>query len=177
MILDRPDEPGKKYALTFTVLVHVGLVAALFLGVQWKRSQPEIMEVELWSSRPMPAQVVPPPPPPPEVKPEPKPIPKVEPKPEPLPPKKPDIAVKEEKEAGAEEAGTQARTAEARAKTAAAAQVRFQQGTGARDFRPEAAPEYATTGQCGCGRSRAAGIVEQEGPGRLRQQDPHEGAR
>ncbi|MBP5985767.1 MAG: TonB C-terminal domain-containing protein [Azonexus sp.] len=97
MILDRPDEPGKKYALTFTVLVHVGLVAALFLGVQWKRSQPEIMEVELWSSRPMPAQVVPPPPPPPEVKPEPKPIPKVEPKPEPLPPKKPDIAVKEEK--------------------------------------------------------------------------------
>ena len=55
------------------------------------------MEVELWSSRPMPAQVVPPPPPPPEVKPEPKPIPKVEPKPEPLPPKKPDIAFKEEK--------------------------------------------------------------------------------
>lgn len=97
MILDKPEEPGKKYALTFTVLVHVGLVAALFLGVQWKRSQPEVMEVELWSSRPMPAQVVPPPPPPPEVKPEPKPLPKVEPKPEPPPPKKPDIAVKEEK--------------------------------------------------------------------------------
>jgi colicin import membrane protein len=97
MILDKPEEPGKKYALTFTVLVHVGLVAALFLGVQWKRSQPEVMEVELWSSRPMPAQVVPPPPPPPEVKPEPKPLPKVEPKPEPLLPKKPDIAVKEEK--------------------------------------------------------------------------------
>src|SRR5574343_1400736 len=98
MILDRPEEPGKKYALTFTFLVHVGLVAALFLGVQWKRSQPEVMEVELWASRPMPAQqVVPPPPPPPEVKPEPKPQPKVEPKPEPLPPKKPDIAIKEEK--------------------------------------------------------------------------------
>src|SRR5574343_405818 len=98
MILDRPEEPGKKDALTFTILVHVGLVAALFLGVQWKRSQPEVMEVELWASRPMPAQqVVPPPPPPPEVKPEPKPLPKVEPKPEPLPPKKPDIAVKEEK--------------------------------------------------------------------------------
>src|SRR5574343_85717 len=98
MILDRPEEPGKKYALTFTILVHVGLVAALFLGVQWKRSQPEVMEVELWASRPMPAQqVVPPPPPPPEVKPQPKPLPKLEPKPEPLPPKKPDIAVKEEK--------------------------------------------------------------------------------
>lgn len=99
MILERPDEPGKKYALAFTVLVHVGLIAALFLGVQWKRSQPQVMEVELWSSRPMPAQVVPPPSPPPpepEVKPEPKPVPKVEPKPEP-PPKKPDIAIKEEK--------------------------------------------------------------------------------
>jgi colicin import membrane protein len=97
MILDKPEEPGKKYALTFTILVHVGLIAALFLGVQWKRSQPEVMEVELWAARPMPAQVVPPPPPPPEVKPEPKPLPKVEPKPEPLPPKKPDIAIKEEK--------------------------------------------------------------------------------
>ena len=99
MILDRPEEPGKKYALTFTILVHVGLVAALFLGVQWKRSQPEVMEVELWSSRPMPAQYVPPPPPPPpepvvKPKPEPKPLPRVEPKPV---LKKPDIAIKEEK--------------------------------------------------------------------------------
>ena len=69
-----------------------------FLGVQWKRSAPDVMEVELWSSRPTPATQVLPPPPPPEVKPEPpKPVPKVEPKPEPLPPKKPDIAIKEEK--------------------------------------------------------------------------------
>lgn len=98
MILDRPEEPGKKYALAFTIAVHVGLVLALFLGVQWKRSPPEVMEVELWSAKPAPATFVPPPPPPePEVKPEPKPLPKVEPKPEPPPPKKPDIAVKEEK--------------------------------------------------------------------------------
>ncbi len=97
MILERPEEPGKKYALSFTILVHLGLVAALFLGVQWKRSQPEVMEVELWSPQAQPAKALPPPPPPPpEVKPEPKPIPKVEPKPEPLPPKKPDIAVKKE---------------------------------------------------------------------------------
>jgi colicin import membrane protein len=96
MIDEIREEPGKKYALTFTILVHVALVAALFLGVQWKRSQPEVMEVELWSAQPTPAQVAPPPPPPvPEVKPEPKPLPKVEPKPE--PPKKPDIAIKEEK--------------------------------------------------------------------------------
>ena len=98
MIDQQPEEPGKKYALTFTIAVHLGLVLALFLGVQWKRSPPEVMEVELWSARPMPALQAPPPPPPePEVKPEPKPLPKVEPKPEPPPPKKPDIAVKEEK--------------------------------------------------------------------------------
>jgi colicin import membrane protein len=98
MILDKPPEPGKKYALAFTILVHVALLAFLFFGVQWKRSKPEVMEVELWSPRPMPAQYVPPPPPPPppEVKPEPKPLPKVEPKPEPVL-KKPEIVVKEEK--------------------------------------------------------------------------------
>jgi hypothetical protein len=38
MILERPEEPGKKYALAFTFMVHAGLIAALFLGVQWKRS-------------------------------------------------------------------------------------------------------------------------------------------
>ncbi|MFZ2971802.1 MAG: energy transducer TonB [Ferribacterium limneticum] len=94
MILDRPEEPGKKYALAFTILVHVALLAFLFFGVQWKRSKPEVMEVELWSPRPMPAQYVPPPPPPPE--PVVKALPKVEPKPEPVV-KKPEIVVKEEK--------------------------------------------------------------------------------
>jgi colicin import membrane protein len=91
------DEPGKKAALIFTLLVHGLLVAALFLGVQWKRSQPEVMEVELWSPMAQPAKAPPPPPPEPEVRPEPKPLPKVEPKPEPAPPKKPDIVVKQEK--------------------------------------------------------------------------------
>ncbi len=100
MILERPEEPGRKYALTFTILVHVGLLAFLFFGVQWKRSQPDVVEVELFSSRPTPAvQAVAPPPPEvkPEPQPEPKPVPKAEPKPEPPPPRKPDIAVKEEK--------------------------------------------------------------------------------
>ena len=97
MILERPEEPGKKYAMAFTFMVHAGLIAALFFGVQWKRSKPEVMEVELWSATPKQATYVPPPPPPPpEVKPEPKPIPRVEPKPEPVL-KKPDIAIKEEK--------------------------------------------------------------------------------
>lgn len=102
MIDEQREEPGKKYALAFTVLVHVGLVLALFLGVQWKSRQPEVMEVELWSAKPTPATSAPPPPPPPEPevkpepRPEPKPVPKIEPKPEPVL-KKPDIAIKEEK--------------------------------------------------------------------------------
>jgi len=99
MILERPEETGKKYALALTVLVHLMLVVVLFFGVQWKRSKPEVYEVELWSPTPRPAtQVAPPPPPPePEVKPQPKPEPKPEPKVEPPPPKKPDIVVKEDK--------------------------------------------------------------------------------
>ena len=99
MILERPEEPGKKYALAFTLLVHLGLVLALFVGVQWKNKEPEAYEVELWSPTYKPAtQVLPAPPPPePEVKPQPKPEPKPEPKVEPPPPKKPDIAIKEEK--------------------------------------------------------------------------------
>ncbi len=108
MIHGQIEEPGRKKALAFTILVHTGLVAALFFGVQWKRTQQEVVEVELYSSRPT-VRVAPAPPPPPEVKPEPKPepipepkpepkpIPKVEPKPEPPPPQKPDIAIKEEK--------------------------------------------------------------------------------
>lgn len=97
MILDRPEEPGKKQALAFTLVVHVGLLAALIFGVQWKRAQPEAFEVELWSARPTPAVQAPPPAakpvPPPEPKPEPKPLPKVT----PPPPRQPDIAVKDDK--------------------------------------------------------------------------------
>jgi colicin import membrane protein len=101
MIDEIREKSGKKFALAFTVLVHAGLVLALFLGVQWKNKQPEVMEVELWSATPTPAvQALAPLTPPetkPEPRPEPKPQPKVEPKPEPPAPKKPDIAIKEEK--------------------------------------------------------------------------------
>lgn len=101
MIPDRPVEPGKKKALAFTLTVHLALVAALFFGVQWKRSQPEVMEVELWAARP--SQPAPPPPPEPVVEPPPEP-PKPQPRPEPPKPepkveapKKPDVVIKEEK--------------------------------------------------------------------------------
>lgn len=95
MIHERPEEPGRKYALTLTILVHAVLLVVLFFGVQWKRKPPEVYEVELWSARPVPPVQAPPPPPEPRVEPppEPKPVPKVE----PPPPKKPEIAIKEEK--------------------------------------------------------------------------------
>lgn len=101
MIPEKIVEPGKNKALAFTILVHAGLIAALFFGVQWKRNQPDVVEVELWSSRPSPAVAAAPPPPQevkPEPKPEPKPLPKVELKLEPPPPKKPEAkpAVKPE---------------------------------------------------------------------------------
>ena len=94
--LDRP-EPGKKLALTFTVLVHLGLLVVLFFGVQWKRSAPEVMEVELWSARSAPALQPPPPPSEPRVEPRPDPRPETHVAPRPEAPKKPDIAIKEEK--------------------------------------------------------------------------------
>ena len=98
MVDQQPQEPGKGKAIAFTVLVHVLLIAGLFLGVQWKSSEPEAMNVELWAPTPQKATRVAPPPPTPEPKPEPKPTPKIEPKPEPKPtPKAPDIVVKEEK--------------------------------------------------------------------------------
>lgn len=98
MLEERPGEPGKNKAIAFTVVVHLALIAALFFGVQWKSSEPEVMEVELWSATPVKATRLPPPPPAPKVepvpvpKPEPKPVPKIEP-----PAKKPEIVVKEEK--------------------------------------------------------------------------------
>lgn len=98
MVDQQPQEPGKGKAIAFTVLVHVLLIAGLFLGVQWKSSEPEAMNVELWAPTPQKATRVAPPPPTPGPKPEPKPAPKIEPKPEPKPtPKAPDIVVKEEK--------------------------------------------------------------------------------
>jgi len=89
-------DPGKRKALFLAAGVHLALIAALVLGVQWKSQPPASVEVEVWRS-PMP----PAPTPPPQPKAEPKPEPRVEPKPEPKPelktPAKPDIAIKEEK--------------------------------------------------------------------------------
>ncbi|MEY4591366.1 MAG: hypothetical protein RIR18_261 [Pseudomonadota bacterium] len=96
-LLQPPEEPGKKKALLLTLIVHGLLAAFLFFGVQWKQKETTV-EVELWSSVPMPATQLPPPPPAPEeIKPEPKVEPKPIPKTEPKPEIKPDIALKDDK--------------------------------------------------------------------------------
>jgi len=96
MILAPRDDPGKWKSLALAAGVHLALVVALFVGVQWKSRPPAAVEVELWSdvsaSRPAP---------PPAVKPEPRPEPKPEAKPEVKAEvkaePKPEIAVREEK--------------------------------------------------------------------------------
>lgn len=99
MILPQPQNEAEKLkSLALAFGVHLALVVALFVGVQWKSRPPASVEVELWSNVPAPRALPPAPAPPQEVKPEPrpeppKPEPKVEQKPEP----KPDIAVKDDK--------------------------------------------------------------------------------
>ena len=123
-ILPRPpqEDPAKWPSLALSAVVHVLLIGALFLGVQWKSKPPTAVEVELWRAAPAPTVTSQPEPrpephPKPDPKPEPKPIPKPtpvpqpppeprpvakalprpEPKAEPRPPPKPDIPLKEDR--------------------------------------------------------------------------------
>lgn len=106
------DDPAKWRSLVLSAAVHLLLIGALFLGVQWKSKPPSAVEVEIWRAAPAPKVVSQPeavPEPKPEPRPEPKPGPKPEPKPvakaiakpepkpEPKPPIKPDIPLKEDK--------------------------------------------------------------------------------
>jgi colicin import membrane protein len=84
--------------LVLALLVHVMLVLALAFGVNWRASEPEGVEAELWAAVPQVAaqRAVEPEPPP-------KPAPKPEPKPEPAPPPKvqapdPQIAIEKAKQ-------------------------------------------------------------------------------
>ena len=90
-----PHPPGAVRSFILAVLAHLVLLAALTMGLHWKRdSQDAAAEAELWSSVPQqaaPREVTPPPPPPapkPVVKPQPKPEPKVN---------EADIALQQEK--------------------------------------------------------------------------------
>jgi len=75
-----PDDPAKWPSLALSATVHLLLLAALFLGVQWKSKPPAAVEVEVWRAAPAPTVVAQPDP-----RPEPRPEPRVEPKPEPTP--------------------------------------------------------------------------------------------
>lgn len=90
-----PPQPGAMRSFVLAVLAHLVLIAALTMGLKWKRdSQDLAAEAELWSSVPQqaaPKEVVPPPPPP-----QPRPVAKPEPKPEPKV-NEADIALQQEK--------------------------------------------------------------------------------
>ncbi|WP_300327565.1 cell envelope integrity protein TolA [Accumulibacter sp.] len=94
-----PDEQAKWSSLALSALVHLLLIGALFVGMQWKSKPPSSVEVEVWRAPPAPVAAPRPEkagderpeprqPPQPAVRPEPRP--KPEPKPEPQPEVKPE---------------------------------------------------------------------------------------
>jgi colicin import membrane protein len=137
-----PSASGTGQALSYALLAHLALVAALAWGVSWKRqSVPSAVEAELWSELPQaaaPKEVLassPPPPPAPvvqeappaaktpdiavqkekpkpEIKPEVKPDPTSEPKTEPKPDKAAERKLAEQKEKQTQEAREKEREAE-----------------------------------------------------------------
>ena len=99
-----PKEPGRWRALALAALVHLALLAFLWIGVRWQNETPATIEAEVWSPQPREAA--------PQPQPEPEPV--KQPQPEPEPPKpappeppkavvretpvaKPDIALEQEK--------------------------------------------------------------------------------
>jgi hypothetical protein len=46
------DDPAKWPSLVLSATVHVLLIGALFLGVQWKSKPPSAVEVEVWPTKP-----------------------------------------------------------------------------------------------------------------------------
>ena len=81
-----PKEPGGWRSFTLAVLVHLALLALLWIGVRWQNETPMAVEAEIWS--PQAQQAAPKPQPEPEpVQPPPPPARVVEaPKPQPAPP-------------------------------------------------------------------------------------------
>ena len=97
-----PPEPKRWPAIALAAAVHAGLLAFLFIGVNWQNTEPVAVEAEVWDMK---AQDAAPPPPPPRETQEPEPAPEpvqkaVEPPPveQPVAPKTPDIALEKRKE-------------------------------------------------------------------------------
>jgi colicin import membrane protein len=78
--------PALGRAATLSAVVHVCLIAVLFLGVRFQSNPPDTVTVELWETPPPPPPVVEEKPPPPKPVPQPEPEPQV---------KKPDIVLPE----------------------------------------------------------------------------------
>ena len=103
-----PKEPARWRSFTLALLVHLALLALLWIGVRWQNETPVAVEAEIWSPQaqqaapkpqPEPEPVQPPPPPPRVVetpKPPPPPAPPVE-RPVEKPVPNPDIALEQEK--------------------------------------------------------------------------------
>ena len=103
-----PPEPSRWPSIALAAAVHAGLLAFLFIGVNWQNNAPVAVEAEVWDMKTQ-AAAPPPPPPPPEVaepEPAPAPVPKVVAPPKevapppvekPVAPKPPDIALEREK--------------------------------------------------------------------------------
>ena len=101
-----PPEPSRWPSIALAAAMHAGLLAFLFIGVNWQNTAPVAVEAEVWDMQTQ-AAAPPPPPPPPEVaEPEPAPAPTPAPAPKvaepppvekPVAPKPPDIALEREK--------------------------------------------------------------------------------
>jgi colicin import membrane protein len=96
-----PPEPNRWPSIALAAAMHAGLLAFLYIGVNWQNTAPVAVEAEVWDLK---TEAAAPPAPPPEVVepapvPVPVPVPKVAPPPvaEPVAPKPPDIALEREK--------------------------------------------------------------------------------
>jgi colicin import membrane protein len=86
----RRAQPALAPSFALSALVHLALLAVMFLGVRFQSHPPAVVNVELWDTPPPPAVEEKPPAPPPAVKPEPEREPEV---------KKPEIALPEKPKA------------------------------------------------------------------------------
>ena len=103
LLPQRPDGLGR--GLMLAIAVHIGLVIALAIGVNWRSRPPEAMSAELWSAVPQMAapravEPEPPKPEPPKPVPQPAPLPKVE---TPTPNRDADIAIEKARKQAEEE--------------------------------------------------------------------------
>lgn len=88
-----PPEPNRVPAILLAVAVHAVLLAFLWVGISWQKTEPPAVEAEVWDMKVQSAAApaLPPPPPPPEAS-EPEPRPEPAPTPPPPPPPTPKAA-------------------------------------------------------------------------------------